>query len=97
MRTNLPWLAARRASERTLSVQRSGSTPRPRPVSFTLTLASSPSASIVAMARPYSSRIATASSAVATSSPRTSRVAFFPWAFSARTVATASARSAPAM
>ena len=52
-----------RASARTLSAQSSGSIFSPSAVSFTLTFASRPSSSIAAIARSYSSRIASASSA----------------------------------
>ena len=97
MRTNRPRSAAVRASRRTLSPASAGSILSPSAVSLTLTFASRPSSSTAVIARSYSSRIASASSRVVTSSPRTSSVAFFPPSFRRRTTVTASASSGPAM
>jgi hypothetical protein len=97
MRTNLPLSAAALTRARMLSPQSAGSTLSPSAVSLTLTFASSPSASIWASARSYSAWIATASSRLSTSSPRTSRVAFLAASFSVRTAEIASPRSSPAM
>ena len=97
MRTKFPWPAAARTTSSRFSRQRSYERPSPRPVSLTLTFASSADRSIAANTSRYACAIARASSARLISSPRTSTVAIFPAAFRAPTASTASSSVEPAM